>query len=98
MARGAIRTMEIPEIYEKLNDVFEEVFDDDISLQPELTADQVDGWDSISHIRLILSVQRRFSISFSASEIGRLKNVGEFVQLIQAKRPAPNPESHGWHA
>ena len=73
-------------IYRKLTEIFREVFDDDsIVVRPELTAKDVDEWDSLSHIRLVLSVERAFGLKFSASEIGRLKNVGEFVDLIQAK-------------
>lgn len=74
------------QIYTKLATVFREVFDeDDLELQPETTADDVDGWDSLSHIRLVLAVSKAFGIKFSASEIGGLKNVGEFVELIRKK-------------
>ena len=59
------------QIYSKLTTVFREVLDeDDIGLKPETTADDVDGWDSLSHIRLVLAVSKAFGINFSASEIG----------------------------
>ena len=78
--------MDQGQIYSKLTAVFREVFDeDDLSLKPETTADDVDGWDSLSHIRLILAVSKSFGVNFSASEVGSLKNVGEFVELIQKK-------------
>lgn len=78
--------METGAIYEKLTDIFHEVFDDDsIEVRPELTADDIEEWDSLSHIRLILTAEKAFKVKFSAAEIGRLKNVGEFVQLIQSK-------------
>jgi acyl carrier protein len=78
--------MDQPQIYSKLTGVFCEVFDeDDLKLTPEMTADDVDGWDSLSHIRLVLAVSKSFAVKFSASEIGGLKNVGEFVELIQKK-------------
>lgn len=78
--------MDQTQIYTKLATVFREVFDeDDLELQPETTADDVDGWDSLSHIRLVLAVSKAFGIKFSASEIGGLKNVGEFVELIRKK-------------
>ena len=78
--------METPEIYQKLNGIFAEVFDDeDVVVTPELTADDVDGWDSLSHIRLMLTIERSFGVRFSASEVGKLKNVGELVKLIQSK-------------
>lgn len=73
-------------VYEKLTTVFRDVFDeDDLVLTPGLTADDVDGWDSLSHIRLVLAVSKAFSVKFSASEVGGLKNVGEFASLIQSK-------------
>ena len=78
--------MESNEIYRHLTSVFHEVFDDeDIIARPELTASDVEEWDSLMHIRLILSVERAFQIRFSASEISDLKNVGELATLIQLK-------------
>jgi acyl carrier protein len=74
------------EIYKKLSEVFFDVFDDEsILLTPELTAKDIDEWDSLGHIRLIVSVEKFFSVKFTASEVGALKNVGEFVNLIKSK-------------
>jgi len=81
--------MKPTEIYEKLTDIFRDVFfEDDLVLSPETTAEDVDGWDSLTHIRLVLAVSKAFGVKFSASEIGNLKNVGEFVGLIEKKTPA----------
>ncbi|WBL80307.1 acyl carrier protein [Bradyrhizobium xenonodulans] len=78
--------MDQAHIYTKLTSVFRDVFDeDDLALTAATTADDVDGWDSLSHIRLVLAVSKSFGVKFSASEIGGLKNVGEFVELIQKK-------------
>jgi len=78
--------MQSTEIYQKLNGIFLDVFDDDtVVVKPELTADDVDGWDSLSHIRLMLTIEKTFGIRFSASEVGKLKNVGELVSLIESK-------------
>ena len=78
--------MQSPEIYERLTQIFHDLFDDpELILRPALTAEDVDGWDSLNHVRLVLSVQKAFGIRFSASEISKLSNVGEFVQLIEAK-------------
>jgi acyl carrier protein len=72
--------------YAQLTEVFHDVFDDDtIVVTPELTASDVDEWDSLRHIRLVAAVERRFGLSFSAAEIGRLKNVGQLVSLIGEK-------------
>ncbi len=72
--------------YATLTDVFHDVFDDDsIVVTPELTASDVDEWDSLRHIRLVAAVEKKFGLSFSAAEIGRLNNVGQLVSLIEAK-------------
>ena len=73
-------------VYEKLTAVFRNVFDeDDLALTPRTTAQDVDGWDSLSHVRLVLAVSKAFGVKFSAAEVGGLKNVGEFVDVIKAK-------------
>lgn len=73
-------------IYAKLTEIFRDVFDDDnLQVTPELTAADVDEWDSLNHIRLVVSVERAFGLRFSAAQVGRLKNVGEFAELIGAK-------------
>jgi acyl carrier protein len=78
--------MEEPQIYARLVEIFENVFDDDsIKVTPELSAKDVDGWDSLAHIRLMLTVEKAFKIKFSTSEIGKLENVGDLVKLIKAR-------------
>lgn len=74
-------------LYEQLTKVFQDVFDDeDLVVTPELTADDVEEWDSLSHIRLVLSVERAFKVKFSAAEVEKLKNVGDLAALIKAKQ------------
>jgi acyl carrier protein len=74
-------------IYALLTDVFREVFDDDeLVLRPEMTADDVEGWDSMVNIRLMLAVERAFKVSFSASQIASLKNVGDLAELIRSRQ------------
>ena len=71
---------------QKLQDIFHDVFDDDdIVLSNEMTANDVDDWDSLSHIRLIVAVEQEFDVSFTSSEISKLENVGQFAALIQQK-------------
>lgn len=78
--------METTSSYQKLTQVFHDVFDDDsIVVTPELTADDVDEWDSLAHIRLVVAVEKKFGMKFSAAEVGELKNVGELVTLIEAR-------------
>jgi acyl carrier protein len=78
--------MDDTQIYSKLTDVFHDIFDDDtIEVTPELTAKDVDGWDSMTHIRLILAVERAFKVKFTTSQIGTLKRVGDLATLIKAQ-------------
>lgn len=78
--------MEEAQLYSKLTAIFREVFDEDeLNVTPQTTADDLDGWDSLSHIRLVLAISKAFGVKFSASEIGNLKNVGEFASLIEKK-------------
>ena len=73
-------------IQDQLTEVFQSVFDDDaMVLTPELHAAQVPGWDSLTHVRLMLSVERKFRVKFTVTEIGELKNVGELASLIERK-------------
>jgi acyl carrier protein len=77
--------MDEQQIYPRLTEIFSDVFDEDIQVNSELSAKDVDGWDSLSHIRLILTIEKAFKIKFSTSEIGKLENVGQLVALIKAR-------------
>jgi acyl carrier protein len=78
--------MEEAEVYEKLGEIFHDVFDDDtIKVTPQLSAKDVDGWDSLTHIRLILTVEKAFKVRFSTVEVGKLQNVGDLVGLIKSR-------------
>jgi acyl carrier protein len=78
--------MQNPALYQKLTEVFHDVFDDDsITVTPGLSAKDVDGWDSLAHIRLIVTVEKTFQVRFSTTEIGSLKTVSDLVHLIQVK-------------
>ncbi len=71
--------------------VFRDVFGDDgIVLRDEMTADDVDGWDSLAHINLIIALEKRFGIKFATAEISRMKepgqNVGTLVEMVSRKR------------
>lgn len=78
--------MESNEVYRRLNEVFRNVFDDcNLEISPEMTANDVDGWDSLRHVRLMLSVERAFGIKLSAYEVNKLKDVAQLAKLIQEK-------------
>jgi acyl carrier protein len=77
------------ELYAGLNDIFRQVLDDDsIDLKPTMTADDVDGWDSMNHIFIVVEIERRFGIKFQAAEMEELKNVGELATLVHEKAAA----------
>lgn len=74
------------DILHALTDLFREVFDDDaIVLTPDTTAHDIEGWDSQEHVNLVVAAEVRFGVRFRTAELDKLHNVGEFVQLIQAK-------------
>ena len=68
--------MQTEEIYATLGEVFRDVFG----------PDDVDGWDSLNHVRLIIAVERAFSIRFSTREISGLKNVGDLTAVVAKKK------------
>jgi acyl carrier protein len=70
----------------KLEEIFRQVFDDDdIVLRNDMTANDVEGWDSLTHINLIFSVESEFSLKLTQTEILSLRNVGDFIELISNK-------------
>lgn len=71
------------EVFEKLNEIFREYFDDDtIELTEETTADDIEDWDSLEHINLIVTIENEFGMKFSMGEVTTMKNVGEMVDII----------------
>ena len=74
------------EIYDRLNEVFRDVFDDDdITVNEDTTADDIEDWDSLEHINLISAVEDEFGIRFKMSEVSSMKNVEEMVEIIKTR-------------
>ncbi len=74
------------EIETKLQDVFRDVFQDDsLVILPEMTAGDVDKWDSITHLIMISKVEEVFNASFRLKELIKLKNVGDLIALLKEK-------------
>ncbi|MOA36384.1 acyl carrier protein [compost metagenome] len=72
------------QIFETLNEIFRDVFDNDsIVVNEETTAKDVDGWDSLMHITLISSVEVEFGIKFEMKDVISMKNVGEMANIIE---------------
>jgi len=78
--------MEQQEILAKVQDIFRDVLDNDsIVLTPQTTADDVEEWDSLSHIQLIVGIEKAFKIKFTSKEILSWNNVGEMIDCIAKK-------------
>ena len=75
------------EIFERLNEVFQDVFDDDsITVTERTTAADIEDWDSLSHITLVSAVEDEFRMKFSMKEVVEMKNVGEMAAIVAARR------------
>lgn len=73
------------EIYERLNEVFRDVFDDEeITVNADTTADDIEDWDSLEHINLVAAVEQEFGMKFTMGQVVSMKNVGEMVSIIKS--------------
>jgi acyl carrier protein len=73
-------------LFEQLNSIFRDVFDDEtITITEATTADDIEDWDSLEHINLILAIEQTFDMKFSISEVTGTKNVGEMADVIISK-------------
>ena len=71
------------EVYQRLNEVFRDVFDDDsIELQDETTSEDIEDWDSFEHLNLVVAVQEEFNFKIPMGKVVTMKNVGEMVDII----------------
>lgn len=75
--------MERNEVLSRIQDIFRDVLDDEeIVLSDATTADDIDEWDSLSHIQLIVAIEKAFKVKFTSKEILSWKNIGELVDSI----------------
>lgn len=71
------------EVYERLNEVFRDVFDDEsITVNDNTTANDIEDWDSLEHINLIVAIEKEFDLKFSINEVNNFKCVGDVVNII----------------
>lgn len=71
------------EVFKALDEVFQDLFDDDsIRVSETTTANDIEDWDSLEHINLVVSIEKRFGIKFTMGEVTGMKNVGEMVDII----------------
>ncbi len=74
------------ETMEILNGIFREVFaDDSLQVKKETSADDIDDWDSLSHLNLVIAVEMKFGVKFALGELQSLKNVGDMADLVEKK-------------
>jgi acyl carrier protein len=84
----------VQELLPRLNRVFQDVFDDDeITVSRETTAKDIDGWDSVMHVTLLVNVEKAFGVKFSSTEVANLKSVGELEDLILRHSEQPDGRS-----
>lgn len=73
------------ELYERINTVFRDVFDDDsITVTEKTTANDIEDWDSLEHINLVSAIEKEFGIKFTMAQVVTMKNVGEMADIISA--------------
>ena len=78
--------MEKNQILEEVQEIFRDVLDnEDIVLEDATTADDIEEWDSLTHIQLIVAIEKHFKVKFTSLEILSWKNVGEMIACLAAK-------------
>ena len=86
--------MTMDAMLDQLQSVFRDVFEDDeLTINRQTSADNVEGWDSLMHVSLMINVERVFGVKFSTTQVASLKNVGELMNLIESRRAARPPEA-----
>ncbi len=71
------------EIFAQLTEIFQDVFDDDeIVLTDDTTADDIEDWDSLEQINLLVAIEKQFKIKFRLADVSSLENVGAMVDLV----------------
>lgn len=78
--------MNTEDILSEIQDIMRDVFDlDDLVVTPNTSAEDVEEWDSLSHVRLIVAIERKFKFKFKNSELDSLKNVSDLVNVVKSK-------------
>ncbi len=74
------------ELHNRLEEVFRQVFDNDaLTLREEMTATDIEGWDSVAHINLMFGIEQAFGVRFKGNELADMKNIGELKQFLAGK-------------
>lgn len=81
--------MERAEALQQLNEIMRDILDDpSVTLTPATTADDIEGWDSMSHITFLVEIEAQFGVKFQSSEISAMRNVGELLDVIARRKAA----------
>jgi acyl carrier protein len=76
-----------PDCLQRINEIFRYLFDDeDLVVTRETSANDLEQWDSLMHVSLIIKVESAFGVRFSSTEVAKLQNVGDLLDLIEAKQ------------
>ncbi|NLD23638.1 MAG: acyl carrier protein [Bacteroidales bacterium] len=78
--------MEKERVLKEVENIFRDILDEEsLNLRRETTANDIDGWDSLTHIQLIVAIEKQFKVKFSSKEILSWKNVGELLDSLKAR-------------
>ena len=73
-------------VIEELQVIFREVFDEEeLVISRDTTAEDIEDWDSLTHMQLIIEIEKKYGIKFTTAELKKANNVGEFVEIIEGK-------------
>lgn len=74
------------EVFDELNEIFQDVFDDSsITVKEETTSKDIEDWDSLEHINLVVSIEHKLGMKFTMGEVTTMKNVGEMINIIMER-------------
>jgi acyl carrier protein len=76
------KCMQQSEVYIRLTKIFQDTLDQEVVLTPQTSAQDVEGWDSIAHIRLTAAIEAEFGVRFKTSDLEKMHRVGDIVALI----------------
>ena len=75
--------MKREEVFGILDEIFQDVFDDEsIKVEEGTTAEDIEDWDSLEHINLVVAIEKKFGMKFTMGEVTGMKNVGEMIDII----------------
>jgi len=74
------------EIKERLQEIFRDIFDDEeLEIREDMSAKDIEDWDSLAQINLIIAIEKEFGVKFNLEEVSKLKNIGEMLIQIESK-------------